>query len=383
MRIDLHYWRHWWALHFRWWLGDTRLLFRRTFAEFGDDRCPQMAAGISYYVLFSIFPLAILAISISGLILTDDSIRQDVVDRLFNALPLSQDEGRADLERAVDGVATGLSAIGLVSVLGLLWAAAGVMGGIRHALNEAWDVSYRRPFLRAKLLDILMVTAVALLVSLSIAATFFLQVARRVSGSLSDWLGPLGSGATGSFEVVAVLVPLTVSFATFMFVYKVVPSVRTRWREIWPGALLAAVLFEVVKNGFAIYLRYFGNYDAVYGSLGAVIAFLFFVYISASILLLGAEMASEWPRVIHGHYDAELERGGAGSGAPLWRRLLVAATAMVRTEEVAPDAIEDRAPAAGRRQRRLDEAQQQARRRREESDASEEEEEGGSAGPDS
>ena len=245
------------------------------------------------------------------------------------------------------------------------------MGGIRHALNEAWDVTYRRPFLRAKLLDLLMVTAVALLVGLSIGATFFLQVARRVSGSLSDWLGPLGSGATGSFEVVAVLVPLTVSFATFMFIYKVVPSVRTRWREIWPGALLAALLFEVIKNGFAIYLRYFGNYDAVYGSLGAVIAFLFFVYVSASIMLLGAEMAAEWPRVIHGHYDAELARGGAGSGAPLWRRLLAAATGMVRSQDVAPDAIEDRAPAEGRRQRRLDEARQQAPRRRGQPAASE------------
>ena len=358
MRIDLRYWGHWWAVHLRWWRGDVSLLVRRTLQEYRDDYCTQLAAGISYYVLFSIFPLAILAISISGLILTDDSIRDDVVEELFSVLPLSQDEGREDLERAVDGVATGLSAIGLVSILGLLWAASGMMGAVRHALDEAWDTHYRRPFLRAKLVDLGMVTAVGLLVGTSIGATIFLQVARRVSGTVSDALGPLGVGADASIEVVAVLVPLTVSFAAFMFVYKVLPSVRTRWREIWPGALLAAVLFEIIKNGFAIYLRNFGNYDAVYGSLGAVLAFLFFVFLSANILLLGAEMASEWPRVIHGHYDAELEGGGAGAGSPLWRRVLAAMTGLARSDVATPDAIEDRQPGVERRRRRLDEVQE-------------------------
>ena len=355
MRIDLHYLRHWWAVHLRWWHDDVLLLMRRTLREFRDDYCTQLAAGISYYVLFSIFPLAILAISISGLILTDDSIRADVVEELFDVLPLSQDEGREDLERAVDSVATGLSAIGLVSILGLLWAASGMMGAVRHALDEAWDLHYRRPYMRAKLIDLLMVMAVGLLVGASIATTVFLQVARRISDGVSDFLGPLSAGADVGIEIIAVLVPLTVSFAAFSFIYKVLPSVRTRWREIWPGALLAALLFEVVKNGFAFYLRYFGNYDAVYGSLGAVLAFLFFVYVSANILLLGAEMAAEWPRVMHGHYDEELARGEGGTSAPWWRRLLAGLLGLVRADDEPPDAVEDRQAGAARRDRRLDE----------------------------
>lgn len=359
MRFDPSYWRHWWLVHLRWWWGDARLLTRRTLQEFRDDYCTQLAAGISYYVLFSIFPLSILAISISGLILTDSSIRQDVVNKLFDILPLSEDEGRADLERAVDSVATSLSAIGLISIVGLLWAASGMMGAIRHALNQAWDTDFRRPFLRAKAMDILMVTAVGLLIGLSIGATIFLQVARRVSSDVSDLLGPLGVGATAGMEVLAILVPTAVSFATFMFVYKVIPSVRTRWSEIWPGALLAAILFEVVKNGFAIYLRNFGNYDAVYGSLGAVLAFLFFVYLSANILLLGAEMASEWPRVLHGHYDAELGRREAG--LPLWRRVLGALSGLVRTDAEAPDVVDDRTEGVARRERRRSQVQQRLR----------------------
>ena len=123
MHFDPSEWRHWWAVHLRWLWSDTRLLFLRTGQEFFDDRCTQLAAGIAYYVLFSIFPLAILLVSISGLVLTDQSIRQDVVDEIFSALPLSEGEGRADLETAVDGIATGLSAIGLISIVGLLWSA--------------------------------------------------------------------------------------------------------------------------------------------------------------------------------------------------------------------------------------------------------------------
>ena len=352
MRFDPFYWRHWWAVHLSWWASDARLVFSRTAQEFRDDYCTQLAAGISYYVIFSIFPLAILAVSITGLILTNDEIRADVVNELFEVLPLSDDQGREDLERAVDSVATSLSVVGLLSIFGLLWAASGMMGAIRHALDEAWDTHYRRPFLRAKIVDLLMVTAVALLIGLSIGATVFLQVARRVSDTLSDWLGPLGEGAALGVEVVAVLLPLSLSFATFMFIYKVVPSVRTRWTEIWPGALLAAILFEVVKNGFAFYLRNFGNYDAVYGSLGAALAFLFFVFVSSNILLLGAEMAAEWPRVIHGHYDADLDR--KGPAGPLRGRVRGVLSGLLHGGP-APHSVEDTGERAARSARRIDE----------------------------
>ena len=352
MHFAAREWRHWWAVHLRWWAQDTRLLVRRTAAEFLDDSCTHLAAGIAYYVLVSIFPLAILFVSISGLVLTNDAIRADVVNEVFDAVPLSEGEGRADLEDAIDGIASGFSAIGLISIVGLLWSASGVMGAIRHALNEAWDTNYRRPFLRGKLLDLGMIFGAGLLLTSSVASTIFLQIARRVSDDLSDALGPLGAGATGGFEVVAVFVPLLLSFATFLVIFKYVPSVTTHFRHVWPGALFAAILFELLKNGFAFYLRFFGDYDAVYGSLGAVIAFLFFVYLSAVALLLGAEMASEWPRVIHGHYDAELAQHGIGPRGPRWRSALAALTGLVRTREAAPAHISDASGLDVRRRRK-------------------------------
>ena len=359
------YWWHWWAVNARWWWRDIRVLVRETVREFGDDQCPQLAAGISYYVLFSVFPLALLFLAISGLVLANESLRGDLVDNLFDVLPLSEGEGREDLESAIGGLTTGISLAALVSVVGLMWSASGMMGALRRALNQAWDTDYKRAFLHGKLMDFARVLSLGLLLGLSVGATIFLQVARRVSDDLSDALGPLGSGATLSLEIVAVFVPLLISFITFMVVFKVVPSVKTRFRSIWPGALLAAVLFEGVKNGFAIYLRHFGNYDAVYGSLGTVVAFLFFVYVTANIMLLGAEMAAEWPRVIHGYYDDLPEndvpeddaqkRESAEPREPLWRRLRGALTGLFRGDERAPDHIQNAAGREVRRRRKADE----------------------------
>ena len=368
MHGEPRYWWHWWAVNARWWWRDIRVLVRETVREFGDDQCPQLAAGISYYVLFSIFPLALLFLAISGLMLANESLRADLVDNLFDALPLSEGEGREDLESAISGVTTGISLAGLVSIVGLMWSASGMMGALRRALNQAWDTDYKRRFLHGKLLDFVMVLSLGILMGLSVGATIFLQVARRVSDDLSDALGPLGSGATLSLEVVAVFVPLLISFVTFMVLFKFVPSVKTRFRSIWPGALLAAVLFEGVKNGFAFYLRSFGNYDAIYGSLGTVVAFLFFVYVSANIMLLGAEMAAEWPRVIHGYYDDVPEdevqkRESAEPREPLSRRLRAALTGLFRGDERAPDHIADRAGRDERRRRKADEIARRTRQR--------------------
>ena len=347
-------------IHICWWWNDTKLLFRRSLQEFIDDRCSQLAAGISYYALFSIFPFVILFVSISGLILQNDSLREELIAELTEAIPVSDDEGNEGVESLVDGVATSLSALGLLSIFALLWSASGMMGAIRRALNEAWDTDFKRPFLRAKLFDFAMIFGLGLLVTFSLGTTIFLQVARRASDSLSNALGPAGAGATVGFEVLAVLVPLAFSFGVFLTLYKVVPAVRTRFAHVWPGALVASLGFEIAKNAFAIYLTNFGNYDAVYGSLGAVIAFLFFVYLSANIMLFGAEIASEWPRVIHGHYDESLDRPTRGSTR---KKIGGALKGLVRTSTAMPDHVD--AEAGGvRKQRKADHVEREVARRR-------------------
>lgn len=277
---------------------DVRLLAKRAVSEFVDDRCTQMASSISYWVFFSIFPLAIFLVTVMGHFLRDEGRRSRVTDALFNVLPLSPTlEGRQQIERALEGVSADISLLGLVSILGLIWSASAMMTAIRTSINVAWDHGYRRPPVRGKLVDILMVFVVGVLVALSLVATTIMRVGADAAEAVA--LIPLG----WVWWLVGLLLPFMVSFVVFTLIYIFVPAIPVRFSEIWPGALFAALVFELAKHGFAFYVTNFGNYNAIYGSLGAIVVFMLFVYLAANILLFGAEIASEWPRVRAGHYS--------------------------------------------------------------------------------
>ena len=286
-----------------WLKNDLVLTARRTGQEFVDDRCTQIAASISYYVFFSIFPLTIFLVTVLGQLLRDDDIKSDVVDTLLDIAPLTPDGGRAQLEQVLGGVSTDLSLLGLLSVVGLMWAASAMMSAIRVALNAAWDAPYRRPPLRGKLIDFFMLLLFGALVIVSIIATGVRDLVQDVVTDHSLHLGPIDDVLRFLLWLATFLAPILISFAVFAALYRWVPAVRTSFDEVWLGALTAAVAFELAKIGFTVYIRNFANYNAVYGSLGAVIVFMLFIFIAANVLLLGAEVASEWPRVRAGHYD--------------------------------------------------------------------------------
>ena len=246
-------------------------------------------------MLFSVFPLVILFVSVLGLVLRDPSTRADVLDFLARNVPVSA-SGRADLEKLVNSISSGLSAIGLVSLVGLAWSASGMMGALRHALNAAWDLEEGRSFVRGKAFDLLLVLLFGLLVAVSAGLTIAVGFARQQGGALADSLGPLGSGAVLAGYLLPVLASLFLSTVTCALAYRFVPAANPRLATVWVGAIIAGAGFVVLQNGFAVYLAHFGNYNRVYGSLGAVIASLFFVYLSSLVLLFGAEVASDWER---------------------------------------------------------------------------------------
>src|SRR5512145_2219850 len=130
----------------------------RAIEDLFRDRCTQYAASIAYHVLFSLFPLTIVLVSIFGLVLQDDELRQRVIDEIVDVLPVSE-EGQADVESSVEGIASPLSAIGLVSLVALLWGASGMMAAIRIGLEAALKVDRRRPAAHAKLIDLVLVGA--------------------------------------------------------------------------------------------------------------------------------------------------------------------------------------------------------------------------------
>jgi membrane protein len=301
----------------------ARHLVRRSLAEFRDDHCPQLAASISYHVLFSLFPLAIVLAGVSGIVLNATGSQQDTVDTIVRAVPLSAD-GSDQLRQLLLGATGNLSALGLLGLVGLVYSASGMMAAIRTALNAAWDVDEARPYLRGKAVDVALVFFVAALSLVSLGVT----VALHVIGG-------------GGWLAVTVLVPFVLSFGIVLLLYRTVPAVEVRLGEAWPGALFVAAAFTALENLFAVYVRHFGNYNAVYGSLGAVITFMFFVYLSAELFLLGAEVASEWPRVRRSLASGERDgpRPGPAPRQPLPRQARDALTGLwVRRQRDDPGA---------------------------------------------
>jgi membrane protein len=288
-----------------------RALERAAGAYYGADGCPQHAAAIAYHVLFSVFPFLLLLVSILGLVLQDDSVRDEVIGWIAEAIPLSE-QANFDLERAVAGLATPLSAAGLVAFLLLLWSASGLSAAVQAALNRIWRIERGRPPARAKLFDFAIVGAAGIVVLVSFALTIVVRVVENATETAAEDLGALDDVLTAAGAASEILIPFALTFATFVLVYRYVPARAPRVRDVWVGALLAAIAFEAVKTGFAFYLANFSRYNVIYGSLGAAVAFLFFVYLGASLFLFGAEVAAAWP---------ETAKPDEGPGTPLGQRI--------------------------------------------------------------
>ena len=297
-------------------LRHLRILAVRSLQGFSADGCSQMAAAISYYVLFSIFPLLIFSVGMLGFFLQSSSLQKDLIDFVLDNIPLSE-TGRNDVTRAIRDVAgVGSGALGIFGLLAMAWSGSAMFGVIRRSLNTAFNLKVGQPIMRQKLLDLLMVLGLGAFFLVSITATGALRLAQAASASvpvLGDWAEALGFAWTAA----SFLLPIVISFSAFLILYWVVPAVRVRPHDVWPGALVAAVLFEATKLGFSIYIENFRNFNLIFGSLGAVLTFLFWVYVNASVLLLGAEVAAVYPRVRRGDYD----QPELGEPVPLGRKV--------------------------------------------------------------
>jgi membrane protein len=260
--------------------------------RFFADQCPQQAAGIAYRVLFSIAPLAIVLVSIFGLVLQDDSVRQDVVDAVVDALPVSA-AGRKDVENAITAIATPASAAGLVSLLVFAWAATGMMTAIRRGLETAMNVNESRPAARGKLVDLALIVAAAALVLVHVGITLVGNLVQRASGSLGKVIGVEASALASSLVHAASFV---LSIVVVLLLYRFVPSRGLRIRDGLAGAIVTALLFQLIS--FASGWVYEGTtrLSVVYGSLTAALVFLYSMYLYSSVLLLGAEVAAAWSR---------------------------------------------------------------------------------------
>jgi membrane protein len=250
------------------WLDRLELTTVRACLEFVEDRAHRDAAQIAFFALLSFIPLALLLVAGFGVMFGEEEVRERVIDTVFDHVPLAREADRANLERTVGDALESAGNLGPASVLLLVVAATGIMGALRHAINEAWDIHTRPPLLWRKLLDL----ALVLVGTVVLAAAALLD---RTGDAL----------------------PFLLTGLVVLFLYRVLPDPRPKTREIWPGAVVAVLLLEVVRDLLELYFEDLSDFGALYGSLGAMMALLVFVFAAANVLCFGAEFASEWSRL--------------------------------------------------------------------------------------
>jgi membrane protein len=270
-----------------------RSLLRRTWHAFQQDHCTLLAAGIAYYALFSFIPLATLMLALLGFVVRDPASRQLALDRILLTLPLQAGEGQNLVLDSLRSVSAQAGALSITGFLGLFWTASGMFDAIRTSLHVAWKVTPAPSFFRDRVRDACAVAAVGLLLIVSMAGTVVVHLpplASLPAGAAVPIFAPRAS------TLVGVLGTLLITYAGFALTYRHVPNVRHGFRDVWPGALLATLLFEMSKHAFVVYAGLSAGSHELYGLLGGVMLFMLWTYTAGIIVLIGAEFTCEYER---------------------------------------------------------------------------------------
>ncbi len=267
---------------------------KRTFKQFSTDNLSDWAAALTYYGVLSIFPAALVLISLVGLLGPNGktTVKNSIHDIVGNAQIES-------LTNTVLNQISNQSAAGFAAVIGIVlafWSASGYVAAFMRASNAVYDVPEGRPIWKTLPIRV----GVTAVVGVMLVASAVILV---VSGKLAEVVGRLlhlGSVAVTVWSIAKWPVLIILISLMFAILYWASPNAKTGgFRWVSPGGLFAVVLWLIVSAAFALYLATFANYSKTYGSLGSVIAFLVWLWISNIAILLGAEL------------DAELERGRA------------------------------------------------------------------------
>ncbi|MFO8102254.1 MAG: YihY/virulence factor BrkB family protein [Dehalococcoidia bacterium] len=257
--------------------------------EYLTDNCPHLSASIAFYTFFSLFPLTLAAISILGFMTNDPDVQNEVVEAVTDFVPVESDF----IAKTINGVSNTWEATGIVAIIGLLWGGSSVFHAIRKSLNAAWGIKRPRAFVVDRFVEFCMMVGLGILLLASFGATAVLSVFKKYSINATDvafFKGDL------FWNAMLILVTIAIAFVTFMLLYKFIPNTRVRWRDVWGGALLAAVGFEGAKQVFVWYATTHSSYNVIYGTVSNVIAVMVWLYISAVVMLFCGKLTAVYSR---------------------------------------------------------------------------------------
>jgi len=254
----------------------------------GNHDVAHMAAGVAYYAFLSIFPLLLGLIALFGFLLPSENLQDELLKFVGDSIP----GATSILKQNIASVIELRGAVGVISVVILFWGASTMFSSLSLAINRAWNIRrYRRHFFVRKASELGMALSTGILFLISLGASAIISILRGVFNLPAADLIIVN---VGSRAVAFLLIT-----AVFLLLYKLVPNTKTYWRFIWPGALLAAILFEIARTLFVFYLETFANYQLLYGSIASIIILLIWIYYSAFIMILGAEFTYQYGRMRH------------------------------------------------------------------------------------
>lgn len=243
----------------------------------------DVASSMAYFAVLSLFQVLVLGVIAFSLIVGEGEAQRLVIGRIERALPLEP----GTVGTIVEGIIESRGGVTIVSVALLAWGAIGFFGSLSTGVGRAFATSTRRPFWQDKLIGLLLLGGAGLLTLGSIGIGLAKGIAARLASRIPD------GGRSGALlvDLIGLLLPILLVLVALLVIYRVVPNRRVTFRQVLPGAIVAALLFTALRAGFTWYATDVARYESFFGPISTVISLLVFLHLASMVVLLGAEIA--------------------------------------------------------------------------------------------
>ncbi|MBI4338814.1 MAG: YihY family inner membrane protein [Chloroflexi bacterium] len=273
--------------------GKGITLLRLALMDFSRNNCPYVAAGIAFWALFSLFPLALAAISIMAYLNPGPEKQGWILQGIVQVIPVS----REYLAQIIEDVSQARGTLGVIAALGLIWSGTAVFSSVRKGVNHAWHIGKPPYFLLERATDMVMLLGVAVLAFNMVAFTTNL-LGLSTMAQAPNWIG---GGLTG--KVFLELGAVAMTFGVFLLLYRFLPNTHVVWKDVWLGAAVGAVLSQSIRIGFTWFVVHFGSFNLVYGVLGSLMAAMVWAYLTSIAIMWGAQVCFIYSRLYGSQQD--------------------------------------------------------------------------------
>jgi membrane protein len=264
----------------------TIKILRIAIFRFGGSDASLTAAGMSYYAFFSIFPLLLALVVGLSYILEKQTAYDYVIQNVFLVLPSAKELIDSNIQQVLNS----RGELGLISLMGFLWSSSSFFSVLAKNINQASLNFQPIKFFGDKLVALVMIAVLALLLGLSLASNLIVSFIPQID---TLFLGEIPLNETVFVKIILEILPFLASLLLFIGLYRYIPKRKIGWKGVFYAAFFSALCLRLATILFGWLLKIgLVNYDLVYGSLGAVVSLLFWIYLICTITIFGAHLSS-------------------------------------------------------------------------------------------